>query len=192
MHDYASLRGRELARFLDTSGCTSLLDVGCGPGTYAFHLGMANPALELHLLDLPGVLAVAEDVQRTFPLENPVHYVPADLRHDPIPGAYDVVLMSNVLHMLGENNSRRLIRQLYDVVKPNGSLVVQAQFMRDDRLGGRWPVLLDLLQLCITDDGRNHAASDAGMARGGRLHRHRVLPDDAAEHQQLPARLSAG
>jgi len=56
MHNYASLRGKELADFLSTEGCTSLLDLGCGPGTYAFHLGMRNPGLELYLADHPVVL----------------------------------------------------------------------------------------------------------------------------------------
>ena len=45
---------------------------------------------------------------------------------------------------------------------PGGSLVIQAQFMRDDRLGGRWPIFLDLIQLCVTTEGRNHAPGETG------------------------------
>lgn len=62
MHNYATFRGKELARFLDTTGCTSLLDLGSGPGTYSYSLGMCNPGLELHLLDRPAVLEVAREV----------------------------------------------------------------------------------------------------------------------------------
>jgi hypothetical protein len=32
--------------------------------------------------------------------------------------------------------------------------------MRDDRLGDRWPVLLDMIQLCITSTGRNHSVGE--------------------------------
>lgn len=160
MHNYAALRGKELARFLDTSGWGTLLDLGCGPGTYAFHLGMNNPKLELYLLDLPGVLEVTKEVQGRFPLRNDVHYLPLDALNDEIPGSYDAILVSNTLHMLGERQSRKLIHRLYESVTDGGSLIIQAQFLRDDGLGPRWPVLLDLIELCITSEGRNHSVGE--------------------------------
>jgi hypothetical protein len=73
MHNYAAIRGKELARYLNTTQNKTLLDLGCGPGTYAFHLGVRNPKL---------------------------------------------------------------------------------------RLGERWPILLDLIQLCITSAGRNHSVDE--------------------------------
>jgi hypothetical protein len=72
------------------------------------------------------------------------------------------VLLSNTLHMLGEKASRELLATVYPLVNPGGSVVVQAQFLDEDRHGPRWPVLLDLLQLCITDSGRNHTVSETG------------------------------
>ena len=160
MHNYAALRGRELARFLNTSGARSLLDLGCGPGTYAFHLGTANPDLDLYLLDSSGVLEVTREIQGRFELSNEVNYLPLDVTRDQIPGSYDIVLVSNTLHMLGEANSRTLIRGLYDHVNDGGSLVIQAQFLNDDGVGGRWPVFLDLVQMCITEEGRNHTVAE--------------------------------
>jgi SAM-dependent methyltransferase len=150
MHNYASLRGKELAHFLSTEGSKSLLDLGCGPGTYAFHLGMRNPV----------VLEAAKEVQASYSLENKIHYLPLDALRDDIPGSYDIVLVSNTLHGLGENASRTLIKRLYDATNHGGSLVVQAQYLRDDRLGGRWPVFLDLIMLCVTTDGRNHSPEE--------------------------------
>lgn len=160
MHNYATLRGRELADFLDTTGCRSLLDLGCGPGTYAFHLGARNTGLALHLADHPVVLETAREVRARFGLANSVRYLPLDALRDEIPGTYDLILLSNILHGLGEEASRSLIRRLYASVAPGGSLVVQAQFLRDDRLGNRWPVFLDLVQLCVTAKGRNHAPEE--------------------------------
>jgi SAM-dependent methyltransferase len=160
MHNYASLRGKELARFLDTTRCESLLDLGCGPGTYAFHLGVRNPGLKLYLLDLPGVLEIAREIQTRYPLKNEVHYLPLDALQDNIPGSYDIILVSNTLHMLGEQASRKLITRLHKSINQGGSLVIQAQYLRDDRLGGRWPIFLDLIQLCITRNGRNHSVGE--------------------------------
>jgi cyclopropane fatty-acyl-phospholipid synthase-like methyltransferase len=160
MHNYASLRGKELAHFLHTTGCKTLLDLGCGPGTYAFHLGMRNPDLQLYLLDLPEVLEVAREVQSRYPMKNEVHYLPKDATQEEVPGSYDMILVSNTLHMLGEEASRLLIRRLFDSINQRGSLVIQAQYLQDSRLGGRWPVFLDLIQLCITSAGRNHSVSE--------------------------------
>ena len=88
MHNYARLRGKELGQFLDTGMCNTLLDVGCGPGTYAFHLGLKNPMLQLYLLDWPRVLEVARDIQQIYPLKNRVHYIAMDAIEEEIPGSY--------------------------------------------------------------------------------------------------------
>lgn len=160
MHNYATLMGKELARFLDTSKCKTLLDLGCGPGTYAFHLGMRNPNLQLYLADLPGVLKFTKEVKSKYPLQNQVHYLSLDVLKDEIPGAYDLILVSNLLHMLGERASRNLIKRLYASLNPGGSLVVQARYLQDNRLGPRWAVMLDLNQLCTTVEGRNHTIGE--------------------------------
>ncbi len=160
MHNYAALYGSELAHYLDTAGCKSLLDLGCGPGTYAFYLGMKNPELQLSLLDFPAVLQVAKEVQARYSLKNEVHYVPADAVRDDIFGQYDLILVSNTLHQLGPGASSSLVKRLYKSVRPGGSLVIQARFLRDDRLGDRVPIFLDLLELCITSAGRNHSVTE--------------------------------
>ena len=160
MHNYASLRGMELADFLSTDGCDSLLDLGCGPGTYAFHLGLRNPCVELYVADHPVVLETAAEVQTRYSLKNKIHFLPLDAIKDEIPGSYDMILVSNMLHGLGENASRKLIRRLFNSVNSGGSIVIQAQYLRDDRLGPRWPIFLDLIQLCVTDNGRNHSPGE--------------------------------
>jgi SAM-dependent methyltransferase len=160
MHNYAELRGKELVHFLNTSSCKTVLDLGCGPGTYAFHLGMHNPDLVLYLLDLPAVLQVTKEVQARCAIGNEIHYLPLDVTKEEIPGSYDIILVSNTLHMLGEQASLELLKRLYKSVNQGGSVVVQAQFLNDDCLGGRWPIILDLIQLCITSMGRNHTVEE--------------------------------
>jgi len=159
MHDHARLRGRELAHALDLAGCESLLDVGCGPGSYAFEIGAVHPRLRLCLADRPEVLDVAREIAERYDAAGRVRYHPLDLTRDALPGTHDVVLVSNALHVLGESASRELLRRLHAAVKPGGSLVIQAQYLDDDRRGARWPVLLDLALLCTTSDGRNHTVA---------------------------------
>ena len=156
MHNYASLRGKELARFLNTDKCNTFLDLGCGPGTYAYNIGLRNADLTLTLLDFPDVLDIAKEVKEKYPLTNKIEFLPLDAVRDEIPGSYDIILVSNMLHMLGEESCCDLIKRLYKCVNVGGSLVIQAQYLNDDLLGKRWPILLDLIQLCTTEQGRNH------------------------------------
>lgn len=159
MHDYASLRADELVRRVDADRCRSLLDAGCGPGTFAFELGARHPELELHLSDLPEVLTITREVEALYDLPNPVHYHPADIVEDDLPGPHDLVLVSNTLHVLGEDASRRLIRKLFDLVTPGGSLLVQAQFV-DTAGRSAWPAFVDLAMLATTRTGRNHSVEE--------------------------------
>ena len=126
MHSYAATRGQDLARYLDTSRVRSLLDLGCGPGTFAFHLAACNPSMRVVLADVPGVLDVAKEVQHKYELPNPIDYLPMDASCDPIKGKYDMVLASNFLQCFDESQRRELLQRIYDAIEPGGSLVVQA------------------------------------------------------------------
>jgi len=160
MHNEASLHGKELAHYLDTSSCKTLLDLGCGAGTYAFHLGMRNPSLQLYLSDLPEVLETAKEIRSRHPIDNEVHYLPLDAATDEIPGSFDMILTSNLLHCFAEKERTALVNRLYHALNPGGSLVVRAQYLNEDRLGGRWPIYLDLNLLCTTKSGRNHTVEE--------------------------------
>lgn len=160
MHNYAAVSGKELAHYLPTTGCTSLLDLGCGPGTYAFHLGTRNAGLRLYLADFPPVLEIAKEVQARYSLKNEVHYIPANALTDEIAGPFDIILLSNSLHQWGHEASSALLKRLCRSVSPGGSLVIQARFLRDDRTGERVPVFLDVLELCITSAGKNHSVAE--------------------------------
>jgi len=121
---------------------------------------MKNPDLAIYLLDLPEVLEITKEVQAKYSLMNEIHYLPLDALKSEIPGSFDLILVSNMLVGLGEDESRALIKRLYNSINPGGSLVIQAQFLRDDRLGPEWPVILDLMMLCSTSHGRNHSREE--------------------------------
>jgi SAM-dependent methyltransferase len=160
MHDFASFRGKELPDSINTSGARTLLDVGCGPGTYAFEIGSRNPDIELFLLDLPAVLEVTREIAARYDLSNKIRFVPRDLASEPIEGSYDLVLASNVLHVFDEDKIRALMAKLYAATSPGGSVIVQAQFLAEDHAGPRWPIFLDLGCLCFTAGGRNHSMAE--------------------------------
>ena len=160
MDAYARSRGIELADALDLSAARHLLDLGCGPGTYSMAIAERHPHLQITLLDLPLPIDEARQIARERGLEDRFRFVAADgLTYDD-GTRYDVVLVSNVLHMLGPEVSRLLLKHCYDILAPGGRLVIQAQFLDDDRTSPRWPVLLNLIQRAATPTGRNHSISE--------------------------------
>ncbi len=162
MHLYASTLGSELVRFLDLSGAKSLLDLACGSGTYAFLLGRHNPHLSLCLMDSAGVLEVARRTAQKFQITNQVEFRPADILVDPIRGEFDVILISNTLHLIGPAAARELLGRCFHAVRPGGSLVVQGQFLKVGQSEKGWPVMLDLILLTSSSSGRNHDPSETG------------------------------
>lgn len=162
MDAYARTRGGEIAYRLDFDGVTRLLDVGCGPGSYSLAIAEQHPHVHCTLLDLPGPIEVARQVVADRGLTERVTLVAADaLRWQP-EQPFDVVLVSNILHMLGPEVSQQLLGRLHPMVAPGGRLVVQAEFLDSvaDRTTPRWPTLLNLIMQATTDGGRNHAVDE--------------------------------
>ena len=158
MHSYAATRGRELLDHLDLRGARSLVDVGCGPGTYAFMLAAKYPELEITLLDRKAVLEVAREVAKQFELSKSPTYVPGDITTGVLEGVFDVVLVSNCLQAVETSARSQLLATLFQHVSAGGSIVIQGQFLHADRPGPRFAHLVDLKLLCEGGQAGNHSA----------------------------------
>jgi hypothetical protein len=62
--------------------------------------------------------------------------------------------------MLGPERSLALLKHCFGLVSPGGRIIVQAQYLNDDRVSPRWPTLLNLIQRIATPYGRNHAIGE--------------------------------
>lgn len=156
MDSYARSRGAEFAAKFDFTADRTLLDVGCGPGTYSLSCLPGNPDLTATLLDLPGPIEVARTQVLERGLADRVHLVAGDARTHEAEQAFDVVLVSNMLHMVGPNDSPALLKRCLGFLKPGGRLLVQAEYLDEGRTSPRWPALLSLILQIGTKDGRNH------------------------------------
>ena len=160
MDTYARSRGIEIADRLDFSQTRRLLDLGCGPGTYSIAIVQRNPQVRATLLDLPGPLAEARRLAAARQMADRLEFIAADaMRYTP-EEPFDTVLISNTLHMIGPAGSRELLKRCYHMLTPGGRLIVQAQYLNDNRVSPRWPTLLNLIQRVATPHGRNHAIGE--------------------------------
>ncbi|OYT73020.1 MAG: hypothetical protein CFK52_03140 [Chloracidobacterium sp. CP2_5A] len=126
MHEIAAGGQAEaLCQAVDLSGCARLLDVSGGSGAYALRFAERYPNLAAEVLDLPEVLAIAEELIRQSAVSDRVHARPGDFLNADYGGGYDVVLLSGVLHGLSERHILRVLKKAYAALNPGGRVVVQ-------------------------------------------------------------------
>jgi hypothetical protein len=83
-----------------------------------------------------------------------VKLIAGDYRRDAIPGKYDVIFLSNIIH--GENFEKNatLIKNLAGALNPSGRVIVKDHILRTDRTAPPVGAIFSLLMLLTTDGGR--------------------------------------
>lgn len=160
MDAYARSRGIEIAEHIDFTGIGRLLDLGCGPGTYSMAIVEKFPEVKATLLDQPGAIAEARRIAESRGMTNHLEFVTADARTYLPDEPFDAVLISNMLHMMQPAASIQLLTRCFGMMSPGGRMIVQAQYLNDDRVSPRWATLLNLCQRVVTQEGRNHAIGE--------------------------------
>ena len=166
-----------VAARIDLRGARTLLDLGGGPGTYALELLKTNPTLRATVADRAPALEVAKEIAAKVRHGRRMSYLPLDFLTQPIPGRYDVIWFSNVLHIYSPQENQRLFRNMAAALEPRGRLIIQDAFLLDKH--GLYPQeanLFAVTMLLFTDGGNTYRADEtadwlrrAGFTRVKRL-----------------------
>lgn len=158
-----------LAGTIDLSGRKRLLDLGGGPGTYAVQFCLANPELTASVFDLATSQPFAASVSQRFGVASRVDFVPGDYLMDPVPGGYDVVWLSQILHAEGPEDCLTILRKAAGALNPGGLLFVH-EFLLDDTMDGpEFAALFSLNMLLGTAHGQAYTEGQVSemLARSG-------------------------
>lgn len=120
-----------IASQIPMGGAETLLDLGGGPGTYAMAFLSRNPALRATVCDREAALNVAKEIADTHRAKRRLSYLPLDFSKNPIPGAYDVIWYSNVLHIYSPEENQAIFRRAHSALKPGGRFIIQDAFLHD-------------------------------------------------------------
>jgi (2Fe-2S) ferredoxin/predicted O-methyltransferase YrrM len=159
MHNNARQRAAQLAQAA-AAGASRMLDVGGGSGAYSIAFAQANPQLRAEVFDQPAVLAIAERHIREAGLEERISTRVGDLRTDEFGGGYDLVLISAICHMLGEEENRDLLARASRALAPGGRAVIQDFLLRADKTGPRSGALFSLNMLVNTEGGASYSEDE--------------------------------
>jgi len=101
-----------------------LLDIGGGDGSFLIAAGQAAPGLELELLDLPEVAALARDKLSAAGLASRATVIGGDFLTTPLPPGADVVSLIRVVHDHDDDVVRDLFTRICEALRPNGVLLI--------------------------------------------------------------------
>jgi (2Fe-2S) ferredoxin/ubiquinone/menaquinone biosynthesis C-methylase UbiE len=159
MHNNARQRAAQLAQ-ASAAGAKRMLDVGGGSGAYAIAFAQANPQLRAEVFDQAAVLAIAERHIREAGIEERISTRVGDLRADEFGGGYDLVLISAICHMLGEEENRDLLARVYRALAKGGRVAIQDFLLRADKTGPRAGALFSLNMLVNTEGGASYSEEE--------------------------------
>ncbi len=127
--------GRIIAESVDLTDRKRLLDVGGGPGVFAEEILRRNPGMEAVIADLPITIEAARPHVEKGGFADRIKFQAADVYHDPdvdLGGLYDVVLISNILHMEGCDENRGLLKKVFRAMAPGGVVLIHEGIIDDD------------------------------------------------------------
>ena len=188
MHDIAVLKAKEVVDAIGLKGVRTSLDVGGGPGTYSIE--MARRGVAATLYDFPETLAVARKVVKKSGASG-VSFDKGDFLNDPVKGAFDLVLVSQVLHAYSGEDNQALIRKAASVLNPGGRIAIQEFFIRPDLAFPPYNALFSVNMLVNTEGGRCYAVPEMKKwlkAAGFVNVREKMLGDSVMLIGQIPVR----
>ena len=158
MHDSAAAKARIIADALSIGDFRNMLDMGCGPGTYAIAFAEYNPNLTATLIDLEPNLVYAREQSSKSSARERIRTCTCQVLEDKIPGSgYDLVFISNLIHIYSEEEVRQIFAKAWDVLAPSGTIAVHDYLLSDPGQGRLRASLFDLTMLVGTPRGRCYA-----------------------------------
>ncbi|HEX9453900.1 MAG TPA: methyltransferase [Candidatus Binatia bacterium] len=149
-----------LAEAIDWRNVTDLLDIGSGPATYPIFLCRRFDQMSVTIFDLPGTLDITEKFVREAGITPRIKLIAGDYRKDPIPGSYDVIFLSNIIHGENEQKNQALIGKLAENLKPAGRIVIKDHILDQSRAYPPVGAIFSMLMLLTTDGGRCYSLEE--------------------------------
>lgn len=160
MHARARTIAVDAVRIIGHQGVGRLLDVGGGPATFAMAFAEADPDLRAEVLDLAPVLPIAARQIREAGLEGRVTVREGDLRSDSLGQGHDLILLSAICHMLGEDEIRDLLARCVRALAPGGRVAIREFILDPDRAGPPSAALFALNMLVGTARGNTYTEAE--------------------------------
>lgn len=161
MHALAGYTAKALGEVYDFTRHRRLLDVGGGSGGFPIELCRTVPGLTATVYELPHVCAIVDKKVSDAGLAGVVDTHPGDFTVDEkLPGGYDVVLLSQVLHCGDERSNRELLDKCFAALEPGGAVLICELLLNAERTGPATAALMGMNMLIAHAGGQNYSEAE--------------------------------
>lgn len=149
----------KLSNELDLSGCTRLLDVGGGPGTYAIHFCLANPGLKASVYDLETTRPFAEKTISQFKVSDRVDFIAGNYVKEEFEfsNTFDAAWLSHILHGEGPKQASDIIGKAVSALKPGSKIFIHDFILNENMDGPLFPALFSINMYLRTPEGQSYS-----------------------------------
>jgi SAM-dependent methyltransferase len=160
MHSRARKQAPIIAARMNLSEGMRVLDVGGGSGAFAVEFVRAKRGVLATVFDLPQVLPLTERYVNAEGLLERIEFVAGDYTIDELPGGYDLVFLSAIIHSNSPDQNRKLLGKCARALNPKGILVVQDFIMDENRTDPPAGAFFALNMLVATEAGDTYRESE--------------------------------
>jgi hypothetical protein len=89
-----------------------------------------------------------------------IDLIAGDYRRDSIPGTYDAIFLSNIIHGEGNEENLKLMAKLAGNLLPRGRIIIKDHILGDRRTDPPVGAIFSLLMLLTTASGRCYSFED--------------------------------
>ena len=160
MHNNAKGPARFLTTIPNLEGRNHLLDLGGGSGVYCIALTEKYQNLRATLIDFPPVCKVAMEFVQDSHTRDRIEIIEGDLLTDELTVKGDIILLSQVLHGMSEQQCRKLVNKCYDWTLPGGIVIIHEFILDDSKASPLYPALFALNMLITTPGGNAYTKGE--------------------------------
>ena len=161
MHNIASVKADELCSKIDIKGARRLLDLAGGPGTYAIACAKANPQLHAVVFDLGHTIILTQEFIKAAGMEDRVTTQAGNCLEDSFgKSVYDVILVSNLLHIYNPANNTKILKKCRNALKDEGQVIIHEFVLDETRTRPQFAALFSLNMLIGTQEGSSYSESE--------------------------------
>lgn len=162
MHSRALMMAPTILPSIDLRRCSSLLDVGAGPGTFSRMLAEKHAGLKVTLFDLPPILNVARELSAQSQVSSRISYHPGDYRADPLPRGFDAILYCGALHQETPESAAGLMKKVAASLNPGGTVFVVDMMLDETKTQPVFSALFSLNMALMSPQGRVFSDKEIG------------------------------
>lgn len=151
------IQAGKLARALQLSPGSTIVDLGCGSGDYSIAIAKQHPTVHVYAMDYPAAAEIAARNIVQADLADRVTVLPGDIAVDDLP-CTDAALFCHVLDGYGRAQAKLLIEKVVNGLRPGGRVYVHSHM--PDLANGLFPSLFGLILLVNTETGEVYKGSD--------------------------------